>query len=73
MKTGGIIMESDIETYKVDSDEGKLMLAGKDIYSYDTKRLSKSDIEERYNTKIIDEFNNPKLGFSGYALQDLSG
>lgn len=66
-------MESDEQKLNIVYDEGKLNLAGRDIYEYDSGKLPKSEIEVNYNAVIIDEFVDPKSGFSGYALQDPSG
>jgi hypothetical protein len=60
--------------YDLNSDIGKLNLAGIDIYDYDNGDLSKKDLYDKYGELVvIDEFVDPKSGFSGYALQDPSG
>ena len=60
------------DVFPIITDVGKLHLAGKGIYEYDVERNT-LEFEDIYDAKIIDEFVDPKSGFSGYALQDSSG
>lgn len=61
---------ADHRIYKLTSDEGKLYLAGQDIYDLDSGKTTKRDIEDSFQCKIIHQFVDPKTGFSGYALKD---
>lgn len=65
-------MVSILKKYKLSSDEGKLLLAGKDIYDYDEKRnaSARKNLVSKFNCKIVNYFTDPKTGFSGYALKD---
>lgn len=64
-------MKEDKKNYSLTSDEGKLHLAGKDIYQYENnRRISQGDLEDIYEAKIIDHYSDPASGFSGYALKD---
>ncbi|MGC4376905.1 Mbeg1-like protein [Fictibacillus sp. Mic-4] len=62
------------ETYSISSDKGKLILAGDMIYNFDDKNspkhIDKRTLEDNMNAKIIDQYVDPKSGFSGYALKD---
>ncbi|MDS9473266.1 hypothetical protein [Sporosarcina pasteurii] len=59
--------------YILTTDVGMLTLARQGIYGYDEGRINQVDFEKMYNAKVIDQFIDPKSGFSGYALQDPSG
>lgn len=54
----------------ITSDEGKLVLAGQDIYDYDYGNIPRVRLERTYQAKIIDHYSDPKSGFAGYALKD---
>ncbi|OOR51727.1 lipase [Bacillus pseudomycoides] len=60
--------------YKISTEEGKLKLAGKGIYSYDEGEMSEKELLSKYNAKELDvgvsRPSNPKMGFGAYALQD---
>ncbi|MED4977361.1 lipase, partial [Heyndrickxia faecalis] len=61
---------ADHKIYKLSSDEGKVYLAGQNIYDLDSGKTTKRDIEDSFQCKIIRQFVDPKTGFSGYALKD---
>ncbi|EJR39499.1 lipase family protein [Bacillus mycoides] len=56
--------------YRLSSDQGKLALAGEEIYAYEKGELSKGTLLADFNAEIVAEEINDKSGFSAYALQD---
>ncbi|WP_051291425.1 lipase family protein [Fictibacillus gelatini] len=66
--------EATVETYELTSDKGKLVLAGSMIYDYDDKKspdhIDKDILQKTFNANIVDQYVDPKSGFSGYALKD---
>ncbi|MGG0727715.1 lipase family protein [Bacillus paramycoides] len=65
--------------FNLSSDEGKLQLAGKDIYGfngregeYDSKsaKINREKLESTFNCRIIDFEDDQITGFGAYALKD---
>ena len=67
------------EDFKIDSDVGKLRLAGRDIYQYNGKekiysnsneKTNQRELEKNFNAELIaDDDNHPTSGFGAYALR----